>query len=286
MSHSLDVACSIGSRNVVPVGFVPADHDDSAIPEPFDFHQGRDLPPVAGCAHPQRRVLNMKARDVMVAPVITVKATALVKGVAQVLIARGISAVPVVDNHDKLVGILSEGDLMHRAETGTERRISWWMRLFTSDEMLAADYVKAHARKVADVMTRDVITATPETPLHEIATLMEKHSVKRIPILENGGLVGIVTRANLVQVIASAGKGLEVPLSDAAIRDKLMAHLGRQPWTHTGLLNITVSDGIVDLWGITESEAERKAIVVAAEGAPGVSAVHDHMTRWRVQSWQ
>lgn len=228
----------------------------------------------------------MKARDVMVAPVITVKATAQVKDVAQLLIARGISAVPVVDDHDELVGILSEGDLMHRAETGTERRISWWMRLFTSDEMLAADYVKAHASKVADVMTRDVITATPDTPLHQIATLMEKHSVKRVPILENGQLAGIVTRANLVQAVASAGKGLDVPLSDTVIRDKIMAQLRQQPWAHTGLLNVTVSDGIVDLWGVTESEAERKAILVAAECAPGVSAVHDHMVRWRAQSWQ
>jgi predicted transcriptional regulator len=156
----------------------------------------------------------------------------------------------------------------------------------TADETLAADYVKAHACRVADVMTRQVITAMPDTPLRDIAAVLEKSSVKRVPIMENGQLVGIVSRANLVQAVASTRAGTEVSPSDIAIRDKLLAHLKTQPWAHTGLLNITVTDGIVNLWGLTNSDAERKAIRVAAECAPGVHAVNDHLVAHHLQGWQ
>jgi len=219
----------------------------------------------------------MKARDVMVSPVITVKPSSSVKEVAKTFLERRISAAPVVDDQGKLVGIVSEGDLMHRAEAGTERHHSWWLRALTAEETLAAEYVKAHARKVADVMTRDVITATADTPLHEIAALLEKNSIKRVPIVKNGQLVGIVSRANLIQAVASTRKGLEIPLSDTTIRDKLLAHLKGQTWAHTLLLNVTVNGGVVDLWGITRSDAERKAIRVAAESTPGVFAVNDNL---------
>jgi CBS domain-containing protein len=190
--------------------------------------------------------------------------------------------VPVVDSNGKLVGIISEGDLLHRAEAGTEKRRPWWLRAFLGPDALANEYVKAHARKASDAMTRKVITATPETPLHEIATLLEKHSIKRVPIVENGQLVGIVSRANLVQAVASARKGLEIPLSDTTIRDKLLSHLYAQNWTHTGLLNVTVNDGVVDLWGLARSDAERNAVRVAAEATPGVRAVNDNMKLWPI----
>jgi CBS domain-containing protein len=222
----------------------------------------------------------MKARDVMVAPVITASPNASIKSVAETFVRHQISAVPVVDDKGKLVGIISEGDLLHRAEVGTERRRSWWLRAFMGPDALADEYVKAHARKVADAMTRRVITASPETPLQEIATLLEKHSIKRVPIVENGQLVGIVSRANLVQALASAGRALDVPLSDSTIRDKLLSHLKAQDWAHPGLLNVTVNDGVVDLWGIVDSESERKAIRVAAEATPGVRAVKDHLRLW------
>jgi CBS domain-containing protein len=228
----------------------------------------------------------MKARDVMVSPAITVKQSCTVREVAKAFIEHGISGVPVVDDQGKLVGIVSEGDLMHRSEAGTERKRSWWLRAFTADDTLAADYVKAHACRVADIMTRHVITAAPETPLRDIAALLEKNSVKRVPIMENGHLVGIISRANLVQAVASTRAGMDASPSDSAIRDKLLAHLKTQPWAHTGLLNITVTDGIVDLWGLTGSDVERKAIRVAAECAPGVHAVNDHLVRRQLQGWQ
>jgi CBS domain-containing protein len=219
----------------------------------------------------------MKARDVMVSPVITVKPSSSVKEVATTMLEQRISAVPVVDDQGELVGIISEGDLMHRSEAGTERQRSWWLLGWTGDETLAAEYVKAHARKVADVMTRKVITATPETPLQEIAALLEKNAIKRVPIVKDGQLVGIVSRANLIQAVASTRKELEIPLSDTTIRDKLLAHLTSQQWAHTSLLNVTVSGGVVNLWGITNSDAERMAIRVAAESAPGVCDVNDNL---------
>jgi CBS domain-containing protein len=225
----------------------------------------------------------MKASDVMVAPVITVKPNESVKNVAKLFLDRRISAVPVVDDRGKLVGIISEGDLIHRSEIGTEVRHSWWLLLVSEDQALAADYIKTHATKVADVMTRNVVTAAPETPLHEIAMTMERNGIKRVPIIRDGQLVGIVSRANLVQAVASSGTKLEVPLSDAMIREKLMAHLNTQKWAHSGLLNATVNDGVVDLWGFSSSAVERKAIQVAVETTPGVRAVNDHMLVRRLE---
>jgi CBS domain-containing protein len=219
----------------------------------------------------------MKARDVMVTPVITVKPYTSVKELAQILLKNHISAVPVVDDRGKLVGIVSEGDLLRRSEAGTERRRPWWLLLITGEETLAQEYVKAHARKVADIMVRDVVAAAPDTSLDEIATLMERNSIKRVPIVSGGQLVGIVSRANLIQAVASKHVGLEIPNADAAIRNKLLAHLKTQPWAHTALLNITVNGGVVQLWGMTGSETERKAIRVAAESMPGVHAVNDHL---------
>jgi CBS domain-containing protein len=219
----------------------------------------------------------MKARDVMVAPVITVKPYSTVREVAKTLVGGRISAVLVVDDTGKLVGIISEGDLMHRAETGTERRHRWWIRLVGGDASLPADYIKAHARKAADIMTQNVITAAPETPLDEIAIMLEKNSIKRVPIVRDGRLVGILSRANLVQALATMPRGLEI--LDSKIREKLLSHLKEQPWANTHLLNVIVTDGVVSLWGVTSSESERKAIRVAAEATPGVRAVNDHLAR-------
>jgi CBS domain-containing protein len=219
----------------------------------------------------------MKARDVMVSPVVTVKASASVKELAKLLVERRISAVPVVDDAGKVVGIVTEGDLLHRCEADTERRRCWWLIGLTDEETLAAEYVKAHARKVADVMTSKVITATPDTPLHALASLLETNAIKYVPIVNDGQLVGIVSRANLVQVVASARGESDIAPSDAGIREKLLAHLQQQPWARVWLLNIIVNDGVVDLWGVARSDAERKAIRVAAESRPGVRAVNDNL---------
>lgn len=228
----------------------------------------------------------MLVRDVMVAPVITVTPSTAVKEVAELFLEKRISAAPVVESQQRLVGIVSEGDLLHRVEAGTERQRSWWLKGFIGDDTLAAEYVKSHGLKVSDVMTRKVVTATPETPLHEVAALLEKNAIKRVPILENGRLVGIVSRANLIQAVATARKLLDIPLSDTAIRENILSHLKKQPWAHTAMLNVTVNGSVVDLWGVAESAAQRKAIKVAAESTLGVSAVNDNLVIRPVAAWE
>jgi CBS domain-containing protein len=222
----------------------------------------------------------MEARDVMVSPVITVGEDATVREVARLLIAKRISAVPVVNSAGKLVGIVTEADLMHRAEAGTERPYSWWVHFLSGDRPIAEEYVKSHAVKVKDIMIRDVKTAAPETPLYEIAELLEENHIKRVPIVSKGGdLVGIVSRANIIQAVASARPKLEISLPDATIRRRLLDELKQQPWAHTHKLNVTVTNGVIDLWGFVESETERQAITVAAEAIPGVTVVNDHLMR-------
>ncbi|MDQ0509840.1 CBS domain-containing protein [Ancylobacter amanitiformis] len=221
----------------------------------------------------------MQARDVMTSPVITAKPTDRVTDVARLLIEKRISALPVLNEAGDLVGIISEGDLLHRVESGTERRRSWLLSALTDSDTLAAEYVKSHASTVADLMRRGVVTAPPDMPLHEIAALLEKHGIKRIPILENGRLIGIVSRANLIQAVARASAPLDIPKTDSAIRESVLARLNAQPWANTWRINVTVDNGVVDLWGITNAETERHALRVAVETTPGVRGVNDHLIR-------
>src|SRR6476620_6526898 len=145
----------------------------------------------------------MKASDVMVSNVITVGVNASIGEVAAILFNNNISGVPVVGDKGELVGIVSEGDLIRGPEPGTSKRHSWWLELLSNERTLAAEYVKSHSRKVADVMTSDVITAKPDTPLGEIAAMLERNRIKRVPIVEGGKIVGLVSRANILQALAS-----------------------------------------------------------------------------------
>lgn len=222
----------------------------------------------------------MQAASVMTTKVITVPPDALVQDVANILLSSRISAVPVVRDDGKLMGIVSEGDLMRRAEVGTGRDRSWWLTMLSGHGIRAVDYVKEHSRRVTDVMTCDVITARSETPLRDIATLLEKNRIKRVPIMEGGKVVGIVSRANLLQALASMRKPQkpeDVDADDSAIRESLVARLEAEPWTQPALINVIVQDGTADLWGLVESEVEKKAICVAAQITPGVRAVNDHL---------
>ena len=165
----------------------------------------------------------------MVSQVITVDENSTVRDLAKVLVANHISAVPVVNSAGKVVGIVSEADLMHRTETGTERPTSWWLSLISGDQALAAEYVQSHARKVKDVMTTDVQTAQPDAPLVEIADMFEEKHVRRVPVTNDAGeLIGIVSRANIVQAFASARPKLAISLPDSKIRERLIAELKKQ----------------------------------------------------------
>ncbi len=221
----------------------------------------------------------MKASDIMVHDVVTVGPTSNVQDVAGLLLRHRISAVPVVDAKGKLVGIVSEGDLMRRAEAGTGREHSWWLRLLMDRDTLAAEFVKEHSRKVADVMTRNVITADPDASVAEIATTLERNSIKRVPIVKDGKLVGIISRANLLQALASLRKEISVekPVGDAELRTRLLERLKAEPWVRSSLINVTVTEGAVDLWGIVDSNTEKQALRVAVEVTPGVRSVNDNL---------
>ena len=230
----------------------------------------------------------MRAMDVMTTNVVTVGPDTPVQEVAKILSERSISGVPVVDAANRLVGIVSEGDLLHRVETGTERRPdrrtgrrrSWWLDTIGADEELARDYVKSHGRTARDVMTSEVTFVSDTTELGEIANILESKRIKRVPVVRDGRLVGIVSRANLVRALAAAGPRLsdENATDDRTIRQKLLTELRGQDWVHTWAADIIVRDGVVHLW-VTDDrpEQERHALRVAAENIPGVRGVEEHL---------
>jgi CBS domain-containing protein len=218
----------------------------------------------------------MQAQDVMVRGVISVGPEMPVQAAAHAMVSNGISALLVMDINAKLVGIVSEGDLIRRVETHTERRRSRWIEMFVSNETLAREFVKSHARRVADVMTTEVVTAGPHAPLREIANLMEKHGIKRVPIVEHDKVIGIVTRANLLQALASAKDDTEWAESDRVLRERIIDSMKGMPWASRPF-NIVVSERRADLWGFVFSESEKAAVRVAAESTPGIDSVKDHL---------
>jgi CBS domain-containing protein len=222
----------------------------------------------------------MRAMDVMTTAVVTVDPNTTVQDLAKILSERGVSGVPVVAN-GRLVGIVSEGDLLHRAETGTERRTArrrW--RWFDPAHEEARDYVRSHGRAVRDIMTREVISVGEEADLAEVATLMETKRVKRVPVLRDGQLVGIISRANLVRALAAIDRELATGVAgnDRDIRARLLTELNGREWARIWPEEIVVQDGVVHLWvSDTRSAAEREALRVAAENVPGVRRVEEHV---------
>jgi CBS domain-containing protein len=221
--------------------------------------------------------------DVMTTDVISVDPDTTVQALATLLAERGISGAPVVDSSGRLIGIISEGDLLHRAEIGTarhhrERRRSWWLDHFASD--LAREYVKSHGRTVKDIMTRDVVTVTEDTDLGEVAALLEAKRIKRVPVMHAGKIVGIISRANLVRALGST-KGApprEGEGDDRTIRARLLAELGREEWAKIWPEDIIVRDGVVHFWlSSDEPEEKKQALRVAAENIPGVRGVEEHV---------
>ena len=228
----------------------------------------------------------MKAADVMATNVITVSQDTPVAKIAEVLLANRISAVPVVNEKEALVGIVSEGDLIHRVEAGTVRQRSWWLELLTGREMLAHEFVMSHAGKAADVMTRRVISVTPDTPLADIASLLEKNRIKRVPVVINGKLVGIVSRANLIQALVSDAKASNASVDDLTLHSNILEQLRSKPWVDPSTIKIIVNNGTVELWGIVDSETEKNAIGVAVEVTPGVRQVANKLVIEHVMSAQ
>jgi len=218
----------------------------------------------------------MKAHDVMTWGTITVEPEASVARAVRLMLQNKISGLPVVDGKGELVGMVTEGDFLRRGELGTQRQRPRWLEFLLGPGRLAAEYVQSSGQKVAEIMTPEPKTITPETSLDEVVRLMERHRIKRLPVVQDGKLVGIVSRANLLHALASVAREVKAPAGDdATIREQILAECARQPWAPH--VNVVVSDGVVGLWGVITDERERQALIVAAENVPGVKAVHDHL---------
>jgi CBS domain-containing protein len=211
----------------------------------------------------------------MTTSVVTVSPETDIAEAVKLMLERQISGVPVIDDSGRLIGILTEGDLMRRAELDTGRQ-SWWINPISSPEQEAKAYVKAHGLKVKDVMTKEVVTINEQEPLDRIAMVFEERGIKRTPVLRSGKVVGIVSRANLLRSLA-VKKITDPAPSDSQIRSAILATAAEDAAIRVVLVDVTVDDGVVHLWGNTASEAEREAFRVVAENTKGVKEVQNHI---------
>lgn len=220
----------------------------------------------------------MKAADVMTRQIVTIEADAPIAKAVRLMLQNRISGLPVVNAAGKLVGIVTEGDFLRRTETGTEVRRPAWLEFLVGPGRLANEYVRTHARKVDEVMTPDVVSVTEDMPVQDIVRLMEQRRIKRVPVLQNDKLVGIISRANLLRALA--GLIAEVPpttTDDKALRERILADFQKQSWAPHAGIDVSVRNGVVELWGAIMDERERQAFRVAVENVPGVKAVKDHL---------
>jgi CBS domain-containing protein len=220
----------------------------------------------------------MQARDVMTRQVISIDPDSTVLQAARLMLQHHISGLPVVDKAGKLVGILSEGDFLRRQETRTERRRSRWLEFLMGPGRMAAEYSHSHGSKVSEVMSTDVQTLDEEASLDDIVALMERHHIKRVPVMQDGKLTGIVTRSNLMHAMVSLARSAPpVAKSDAGIRERLLGEIHKQAWAPAAMVDVVVHEGVVELWGTIFDERQRDALKVAAENIPGVKAVKDYL---------
>ena len=220
----------------------------------------------------------MIVADVMTRNCITIAPDATVEEAVNLMLSRHISGLFVVDKTGDLAGVITEGDLLRRDELGTERNRPWWLRLLASPARQAADFTQANGRHVRDVMTEDVLTVAQDAPLEEVVATMEKHRIKRLPVTADGKVVGVVSRADLLRALIGRVRNTE-PLAtdDRTIRTAILDVLEAQSWAPMTTLNVTVAEGVVELWGTITNDEERRAIRVVAENTPGVKAVNDHL---------
>jgi CBS domain-containing protein len=220
----------------------------------------------------------MKASDIMTRELISIAPDASIIEAVRLMLQRKISGLPVVDAAGRLEGIITEGDFLRRAETGTQRKRSRWVEFLLGPGRLAEEYSQTSGRTVGDVMTPDVHTVTEDAPLEQVVHLMERHRVKRIPVVRGDKLVGIITRKNLMRALASFALSAQpVAAGDAEIRERLLAELKKHSWAPIGLIDVAVKDGVVKLSGALTDERERQAMRIAAENIPGVKKVEDHL---------
>jgi len=221
----------------------------------------------------------MNASEIMTQPAVTLRADALLGEAIGLMLDRGISGLPVVDANSRLIGMLTEGDLLRRVEVGTSdhHRSGWWKFLYGAG-MSADEYVQTHSRRVGDLMSRDPATVTEVTPLEDVVGLMEQRRVKRLPVLRDNAVVGMVSRSDLLRAIgAGLGAAAKIAGNDAEILGRLRAELDREPWFSARDLSISVNDGIIALEGSVPDEHMHAALLVAARNASRAGHVRDEV---------
>jgi CBS domain-containing protein len=220
----------------------------------------------------------MKVSEVMTRRVISVSAKATILDAIRLMLEHRISGLPVIDDSGVLVGIVSEGDFLRRAETGTAAKRSRWLDAFMGPSEPAQAYVRSHGVKVEEVMTRTPVTVAPDDTLDKVVEKMERHKVKRLPVVQSGRVVGIISRANLMRGLVSMHRGVHAPVpDDAAIRDRILSAVEQESWAAGASVDVVVRHGIVDIWGTVSEPAQRDAFKVLVEATPGVKKVEDHV---------
>jgi len=221
----------------------------------------------------------MRVHQIMTRKVRTVNPDTSILEAANLMLHRHISGLPVVGDDGKLVGIVSEGDFIHRSEIGTQKRRGRWLKMLLGPGGSASEFVHEHGGKVGEIMTpaADLCTATEDMLLEDVVQLIERRNVKRLPVVRGDVLVGIVSRSDLLRAVASLARDIPEPTADDdQIRQRVIAAIENNEW-QAAQLGVIVRDGIVHLDGIITDERYRKAIIVAAENVAGVKLVHDHI---------
>jgi CBS domain-containing protein len=223
----------------------------------------------------------MKASDVMIRRVVSVSPETSIVEAIGLMLDNHISGLPVIDQDGKLVGMLSEGDFLRRPETETERRRSAWLDALFGLSEAARDFIRSHGSRVREVMSAHPITVNEDTPLDQVVHLMETRRVKRLPVVRGGKVVGIVSRANLMLAVASIHRATRASLvADGAIRDHILSAIREQSWAVGASIDVTVHNGVADLWGTISEMAQRDALRTLVAATPGVTAAADHLI-WR-----
>jgi CBS domain-containing protein len=221
----------------------------------------------------------MKAQEIMTRDVITVRPDTLVRDIAALMVEKHISGVPVVTDNGKLIGMVSQSDLLHRAEVGTERKHKWWFRIFADSSALAREYAKAHGLKAHDIMSRYVVSVGDDAELRDVADILDKRRIKRVPVVQKERVVGIITRGDLVcalsQVqVSKAGKTIDNAVLHKTLHDRIQS----QSWINDNCISLTVNDGVIELSGFVERADQHTALRVLVEETEGVNRVDDRIS--------
>lgn len=217
----------------------------------------------------------MNVKEIMTRDVITVSPTASIRQAAQLMADHGVSGLPVVDDEGNVVGILSEGDLIVRQKP--RERAPWWRLFFAEGERLARDYQKAVGTIVAEVMTRAVISVSPESPIESVAAILDQHRIRRLPVVADGQLLGIVSRGDLVKALAMGPGPGKAPIPDAELVREMNTRIAREPWVSNRGIMIQAENGVITLWGLVASEAEKSALETMARSIEGCGAVENRL---------